>query len=134
MHPALCLIGGDSMEVIIHLPRSKEGQEELAKCVATVHGKGNKTRQVPIMKSTVALLRSYLASYKGTSGLEYGENHLFVNQQGYPLSRWGVSHIISKYVQKAKDTEQFRVDFPITPHIFRHSKAMHMLHAGIKLI
>ena len=25
------------MEVIIHLPRSKEGQEELAKCVATVH-------------------------------------------------------------------------------------------------
>ena len=28
---------GDSMEVIIHLPRSKEGQEELAKCVATVH-------------------------------------------------------------------------------------------------
>lgn len=28
---------GDSMEVIIHLPRSKEGQEELAKRVATVH-------------------------------------------------------------------------------------------------
>lgn len=37
MHPALCLIWGDSMEVIIHLPRSKEGQEELAKRVATVH-------------------------------------------------------------------------------------------------
>lgn len=37
MHPALCLIGGDSMEVIIHLPRSKEGQMELGKCVATVH-------------------------------------------------------------------------------------------------
>ena len=28
---------GDSMEVIIHLPRSKGGQEELAKRVATVH-------------------------------------------------------------------------------------------------
>ena len=37
MHPALCLIGGDSMEVIIHLPHSKEGQDELAKRVATVH-------------------------------------------------------------------------------------------------
>ena len=37
MHPALCLMGGDSMEVIIHLPRSKEGQEKLGKCVATVH-------------------------------------------------------------------------------------------------
>ena len=38
MHPALCLMGGgNSMEVIIHLSRSKEGQEELAKRVATVH-------------------------------------------------------------------------------------------------
>jgi hypothetical protein len=37
MHPALCPIGGNSMEVIIHLPRSKECQEELAKRVATVH-------------------------------------------------------------------------------------------------
>ena len=30
--------------------------------VVTLHGKGNKTRQVPIMPSTVNLLRSYLAS------------------------------------------------------------------------
>lgn len=37
MHPALCLIGGDSMEVIIHLPCSTEGQEDLSKRVATVH-------------------------------------------------------------------------------------------------
>ena len=37
MHPVLFLIGGNSMGVIIHLPRSKEGQEELAKRVATVH-------------------------------------------------------------------------------------------------
>ena len=28
---------GDSMEVIIHLLGSKEGQEELGKCVATVY-------------------------------------------------------------------------------------------------
>ena len=29
--------GGNSMEVIIHLPCSKECQEELGKCVATVY-------------------------------------------------------------------------------------------------
>ena len=28
---------GDSMEVIIHLPRSKKGQEDLSKRVAIVH-------------------------------------------------------------------------------------------------
>lgn len=102
--------------------------------VITLHGKGNKTRQVPIMKNTAILLSSYLVSYKGVPGLEYGENPLFVNQQGEPLSRWGISHVINKYVQKAKDAGQLHINFPITPHIFRHSKAMHMLHAGINLI
>lgn len=101
--------------------------------VVTLHGKGNKTRQVPIMPSTVNLLRSYLASYKGTVGLAYGENPLFFNRRGEPLSRWGVSHIIDKYVKKAQATGELCVGFPITPHTFRHSKAMHMLHAGINL-
>lgn len=44
--------------------------------IVTLHGKGNKTRQVPIMPSTVNLLRSYLASSKGTSGLAHGDTPL----------------------------------------------------------
>lgn len=98
-----------------------------------LHGKGNKSRQVPIMPSTVNLLRSYLASYKKNSGLAYGETPLFFNRRGEPLSRWGVSHIIDKYVKKAQAGGTLCVGFPITPHTFRHSKAMHMLHAGINL-
>lgn len=101
--------------------------------VVTLHGKGNKIRQVPIMPSTVNLLRSYLASYKGNPGLAHGENPLFFNRKGEVLSRWGVSHIIDKYVKNAQANGELRVGFPITPHIFRHSKAMHMLHAGINL-
>ena len=101
--------------------------------VVTLHGKGNKTRQVPIMPSTVNLLRSYLASNKGNSGPARGDTPLFVNQRGEVLSRWGVSHIIDKYVRKAQENGELCVGFPITPHVFRHSKAMHMLHAGINL-
>lgn len=101
--------------------------------VVILHGKGNKSRQVPIMPSTVNLLRSYLASYRGNPGLAYGESPLFVNRRGEPLSRWGVSHIINKYVKKAQTSGALCVGFPITPHTFRHSKAMHMLHAGINL-
>ena len=26
------------------------------------------------------------------------------------------------------------IDFPVTPHVFRHSKAVHMVRAGINLI
>ena len=38
MHPALLPDGGgDTIEVIIHLPHSKGGQKELAKHIATVH-------------------------------------------------------------------------------------------------
>lgn len=100
--------------------------------VITLHGKGDKTRQVPIMQSTVKLLQSYLASYKGNPGISRGDNPLFVNQRQQPFSRWGISHIINKYVKKAGN--ELQVAFPITPHIFRHSKSMHMLHAGINLI
>ncbi len=101
--------------------------------VVTLHGKGNKTRQVPIMPSTVNLLKSYLVSYKVNPGIARGDTPLFVNQRGEALSRWGVSHIIDKYVRKAQANGELCVGFSITPHIFRHSKAMHMLHAGINL-
>ena len=40
--------------------------------VVTLHGKGNKTRQVPIMPSTVNLLRSYLVSNKENPGIARG--------------------------------------------------------------
>ena len=50
------------------------------------------------------------------------------------MSRWGITYIINKYVDKAKEDSAFKVDFNITPHVFRHSKAVHMVRAGINLI
>lgn len=99
----------------------------------TLTGKGNKSRQVPIMSGTKDLLCSYLSHYRYNPGISKGDNPLFVNQRGTQLSRWGVSHVLNKYVQMAKD-EGMDVDFPVTPHVFRHSKAVHMVHAGINLI
>lgn len=46
----------------------------------------------------------------------------------------GISHIINKYVKKAEKEGRLHVNFSITPHTFRHSKSMHMLHTGINLI
>lgn len=100
----------------------------------TLHGKGNKTRQVPIMKSTTKLLELYFQTRKINDHINDGDTPLFVNQQGHNFSRWGISYIIDKYVAKAHFNNQFSVSFPITPHIFRHSKAMHMLQADINII
>lgn len=101
--------------------------------IITLTGKGNKVRQVPIMSGTQKLLTVYLKNHKGNSGISRGDNPLFNNQRRQKLSRWGVSHIIDKYVDMAK-SNGLDVDFPITAHVFRHTKAVHMVHAGINLI
>jgi integrase/recombinase XerD len=103
-------------------------------CVITLNGKGNKTRQVPITKKTKNLLENYLSSQKVNDGISKGENHLFVNQKKQKLSRWGVSYIINKYVKLAEQDSKFSVAFPVTPHVFRHSKSVHLLQSGVNLI
>lgn len=102
--------------------------------VVTLHGKGNKTRQVPIMSGTQALLKTYLEHCHYNPGISRGDNPLFVNQKKAPLSRWGISYIINKYVAQSKANGLLDIDFPVTPHVFRHSKAVHMVRAGINLI
>ena len=102
--------------------------------IITLYGKGNKTCQVPIMQSTVKILKSYLEGHNVNSQMNNGDNPLFTNQRDEALSRWGVSYIIDKYVKRAKTTEELKTTFSITPHMFHHSKAMHMLHSGVNLI
>ena len=102
--------------------------------VITLHGKGDKSRQIPIMGKTQNLLRQYLDESKRNTGMAEMELPLFYNQQHKKLSRWGVSYIINKYVDIAKQNPYFCVDFPVTPHVFRHSKAMHLLQANVNLI
>jgi Site-specific recombinase XerD len=102
--------------------------------VLTVTGKGSKTRQIPIMEKTRKHLEEYISKIKYNAGIPKEEQHLFVNQKKQPLTRWGVSYIINKYVESAKNHPSFNCQFSITPHVFRHSKSMHMLQSGVNLI
>jgi len=102
--------------------------------VITLHGKGNKTRQVPIMSQTKELLKKYIEQKDVHAGISKGNNFLFVNQKKQQLSRWGISYILDKYVEMAKIDIRFQIGFPITPHIVRHAKAMHLLQSGVNLI
>ncbi|HKL42073.1 MAG TPA: tyrosine-type recombinase/integrase [Clostridia bacterium] len=102
--------------------------------VITLYGKGNKIRQVPLMKKTCKLIEKYIEEYKKTNLVVKREMPLFFNQKKKPLSRWGVNYIINKYVVKLKEEGKLHIDFKITPHVFRHSKAMHLLQANINLI
>ena len=104
--------------------------------VITLHGKGQKTRHVPITEKTKNLLESHLRCRcsPGNNGVSSGELYVFVNQKKQQLTRWGISYIIDKYVGLASLRDGFDVRFPVTPHVFRHSKSVHLLQSGVNLI
>jgi len=103
--------------------------------VITLHGKGNKARQVPVLGKTKDLLSGYLEEHKKYPwGIAIADAPVFYNQKHQQLTRWGISYILNKYVELAKKNIEFTVNFPVTPHVLRHSKAMGMLKSGINLI
>ena len=100
--------------------------------VVELTGKGNKVRRVPLMKNTVALLQAYLSG-NGLDKQWKNQYPLFVNNQHKKLTKEGVAYILNKYVT------MIRMKFPglpehVHPHVLRHSKAMHLLQAGVNLI
>lgn len=100
--------------------------------VSTVrlHGKGNKYRTVVISDETAGLIKNYLSRYRSNA---VGTQPLITNRCHQKIDRDGISYIIKKYADavRKKDTA-----FPehVHCHMFRHSKAMHMLEAGINII
>lgn len=103
-----------------------------APSVIVLSGKGNKVRRVPLMKNTVALLERYILENKLDKSWK-NEYHLFTNNQHNKLTREGVAYIISKYVALARQTSTL-VPSKVKVHMLRHSKAMHLLQAGVNLI
>lgn len=95
-----------------------------------LHGKGNKTRTVIISDETANLVRGYIGRYRKGA---LGSDPLVTNRCGQKMDRDGVTYIIKKYVAEIrKNDTSFPVD--VHCHTFRHSKAMHMLEAGINIV
>jgi len=94
-----------------------------------LHGKGRKERVVPLWKSTIRALRSWLRERGGPDGNE----PVFPNRRGGPLSRSGVESRLRLAVSRAA------VDCPtltgrrISPHTIRHTTAMHLLQSGVDI-
>ena len=97
--------------------------------MVTLTGKGRKARQVPLMKETCKLLDAYTRNFNLNS--EPLTSPLFFNQKGQALSRYGITYILKKYVSQAELDSDTR---KISPHVLRHTKAMHLLRAGVNMI
>ena len=96
-------------------------------------GKGRKTRAIPILRATTDLLSDYIKAHD-LSRPERLDDPLFWNRRGQPLSRSGVRYIIEKYTVRARKQRPKFVGAKVTPHTFRHTKAMHLLQAGNPIV
>jgi integrase/recombinase XerD len=98
--------------------------------MAALTGKGRKTRHVPIDGNTTALLTAYLAERQLDSPGQ-DDHPVFFNQHRSKLSRGGIAWILRKYQAQAADPALANAH--LSPHILRHSRAMHLYDSGVPL-
>lgn len=100
--------------------------------ILVLTGKGNKIRRIPLMKNTAKLLSSYI--YENRLNLPHTQPYpLFFNNQHNRLTKEGVAYILNKYAVVAHTVSE-SVPKKVKCHMLRHSKAVHLLQAGVNLI
>jgi len=87
-------------------------------------GKGQKERICPLWSETASALRRIIPTAKG-------EDLLFRNARGEPLTRDGVAYLLLKYARLAARTTPSLMKRHLTPHAMRHSCAVALLQAGV---
>ena len=93
-----------------------------------ITGKGRKRRIVPLMPATAKLIRGYLAETGRTSD---NCGQFLLNYRNEPMTRSGVAFLLDKYRGGAAAHAPSLGRKSISPHTMRHTKAMHLLQAGV---
>ena len=91
-----------------------------------LHGKGDKWRTCPLWHETARLLDSLLRSSDPSPG---PEDAVF-SARGEPLTRFGIYKVVRRH---AADLDDPRTGRRVSPHIFRHTAAVHLLEAGVEV-
>jgi site-specific recombinase XerD len=99
-----------------------------AACVH-LHGKGRKQRSVPLWRSTVRAIRAWLRRNPQFDS----DSPLLPNRDGQSMSRWNVIQRLEYSVKVATESCPSLATRKITPHVIRHTTAMHLLQAGVDI-
>jgi integrase/recombinase XerD len=91
-------------------------------------GKGRKERTVPLWPDTAQVVKSWFAELGDAAG-----PLAFPNARGKALSREGVDYRLQHAVQRAIPVCPSLATKNITPHVIRHTTAMHLLQAGVDI-
>jgi len=99
-----------------------------------LHGKGGKTRFVPLRESEVCHLKMYLSLFHPYAD-EYSQDYLFYtirNNKKKRMTEDNVRSRIRKYGEQARAICK-EVPENVHPHLFRHSLAMMLYQNGVDL-
>jgi site-specific recombinase XerD len=94
-----------------------------------LQGKGGKWRSCPLWGETVGVLRDLL----GEQRADDPQAPVFSSAHGKPLTRFGIYKRVRKYAACVESNPKARRPHRITPHVFRHSTAVHLLEAGVEV-
>jgi integrase/recombinase XerD len=92
--------------------------------VLKLRGKGGKERIVPLGSFAKSAIEDYLVRTRPTLLKRINENALFLNIRGTRLSRVSAWEIVKQAAKKSG------LNTRVTPHVFRHSYATHLLDGG----
>lgn len=96
-------------------------------------GKGNKTRIVPLDDKITELVNKYMQE-NGLASQMSMNKPLFFNHSGNKLTPQGITHILKTYAAKARILFPDAIPMLVSPHMLRHSRAMHLLQSGVNLV
>lgn len=99
-----------------------------ANAVVQLRGKGRKERVVPLWPHTSRVLQRWCRQLPVSE-----QTPVFPSVRGTPLAADGLAHLLQKTVTAATPRCPSLQAKRVTPHVIRHTTAMHLLQSGVDL-
>lgn len=95
-----------------------------------LQGKGDKWRTCPLWTKTALLLERLLHQHPQARN---PDDAVFLARNGIPLTRFGIYKVVRRHTANVVKANADGTPRHISPHIFRHTTAVHLLEAGVEV-